>query len=775
MIKKALSTTENQTEVQHRRKRKRSDKYDEPLKEFLERRKKAKKEKQQSKKGLQLMMTDYFKYTKPLIKHEKNEKNPKAPVGTSDILRSQQYDFDRSAVPEDDDIEILEIVPSKDTEERKAKPFIYIVNNTDVPTFKCECKPEPQPHDDVEEKPTPQPKISGETVSEVVDSSTNKTPDNDDVDDKVPTISLEVESAREENVDNPDKLTDRETMLMQEVAKLTKGLEEMKSSIRRKRKAAVMKLLASKVKRHVRKSTSGMKSKIFENTKKVPQVLHPPPAENPSEIQWEQVDDAKEQPMKPYVPVTDVKIGVENSHPTFIPIILESAKSQVSPNTETAESQVTESEAMRIICNSEGDTNFTQHDSLHEKSLDDDEKDVPAPEEDNIDKPEELNGGSGIQKQDNEILDDVNPQQNDASIDTPNVPNKNDHKPQEVEKTVEMEKNREEEEKCKNKEISAKDMTPQVEDIKALQKGIQNMEMRANDDPNSRKELSEEDEEQPSEEDDEQPSDEELLDGDVDLSYDENYDEGKLLDDLGKSKVDIDDSSSGASRMYAPVGQEPNSEDLFNDDEVSDRNLIAAAEKLTGPTVDCRTQPSQSQEYDEQPSDNQQNLPSFPATFGKSSTSAMAAVNHDTVARMKTIIHPPGTNTSMQTIMKSQLPSTGSVSSETEILTQVEEVMESRMIAAGWKSDAAAMERPVAAVRGDGGMAGNTGATDVAKVSSGVLQTKDQNVMKSPSSGPSKLKPVDSDDESTVDIETDPFYSGAHYNFFFVKFKMSLL
>ena len=184
------------------------------------------------------MMTDYFKYTKPLIKCEKNDKNPKAPVGTSDILRSQQYDFDRSAVPEDDDIEILEIVPSKDTEERKPKPFIYIVNDTDAPTFKCECKPAPQPHDDVEVKPTPQPNMSGETVAEVVDSSTNKTPDNDDVDDKAPMISLEVESAREENVDYPDKLSDRETMLMQEVAKLTKGLEEMRSSIRRQRRAA---------------------------------------------------------------------------------------------------------------------------------------------------------------------------------------------------------------------------------------------------------------------------------------------------------------------------------------------------------------------------------------------------------------------------------------------------------------------------------------------------------------------------------------------------------
>ena len=152
-------------------------------------------------------------------------------------------------------------------------------------------------------------------------------------------------------------------MLMQEVAKLTKGLEEMKSSIRRQRKSAVMKSLASKVKQHIRKSTSGMKSKIFENMKKAPQVLHPPAAEKPSEIQWEQVEDAKEKPMKHYVPVTDVKIGVENSHPTFIPIILGSGKSEVSPNTETAESHVTESEAMRIICSSEGDTHFTQHES----------------------------------------------------------------------------------------------------------------------------------------------------------------------------------------------------------------------------------------------------------------------------------------------------------------------------------------------------------------------------------------------------------------------------
>ena len=73
------------------------------------------------------------------------------------------------------------------------------------------------------------------------------------------------------------------------------------------------------------------------------------------------------------------------------------------------------------------------------------------------------------------------------------------------------------------------------------------MEMQANDDQNSTKELSEEDDEQPSEEGDEQPSEEELLDGDLDLSYDDNYDEGQLLDDVEKSKVDIDDNSSSSA------------------------------------------------------------------------------------------------------------------------------------------------------------------------------------------------------------------------------------
>ena len=96
------------------------------------------------------------------------------------------------------------------------------------------------------------------------------------------------------------------------------------------------------------------------------------------------------------------------------------------------------------------------------------------------------------------------------------------------------------------------------------------------------------------------------------------------------------------------------------------------------------------------------------------------------------------------------------------------------MIAAGQKSDATTVERPVAAVRGDGGMARKTGVTDVAKVSSGVLQTKDQNVMKGPLSGPSNLKPVDSDDNSTIDIEGDPFYSSVYCNFFFVKCILSI-
>ena len=85
------------------------------------------------------MITDYFKQTKPIIKCEKKEVSYQA----RDVLQSNQYDFDCLAVPEDDDLEVLEVIPAKDTTERKSVPFIYVIPDDDDNSLKVEPKEEP--------------------------------------------------------------------------------------------------------------------------------------------------------------------------------------------------------------------------------------------------------------------------------------------------------------------------------------------------------------------------------------------------------------------------------------------------------------------------------------------------------------------------------------------------------------------------------------------------------------------------------------------------------
>ena len=101
VILKAVATpAKPDTERRPRRKRKTADKYDEPLEQFLARRKRVKKQKKEKKGGLQLMMTDYFQFTKPVIKCEKTQKDTALTTPATDILQSKQYDFDRSAIPQ---------------------------------------------------------------------------------------------------------------------------------------------------------------------------------------------------------------------------------------------------------------------------------------------------------------------------------------------------------------------------------------------------------------------------------------------------------------------------------------------------------------------------------------------------------------------------------------------------------------------------------------------------------------------------------------------------
>ena len=88
-------------------KRRKTDKYDEPLENFLARRKKAKQKKQTFAKKVQSFITNFFSTNK--VKREKKGKDD----GDLDILSSKQYNYTLSRkvrAMDEPDIEIIEVV-----------------------------------------------------------------------------------------------------------------------------------------------------------------------------------------------------------------------------------------------------------------------------------------------------------------------------------------------------------------------------------------------------------------------------------------------------------------------------------------------------------------------------------------------------------------------------------------------------------------------------------------------------------------------------------------
>ena len=245
---------------------------DESLEEFTARRRKAKKSNEEKKTGLQLMITDYFLQAKPTIKREKNQEDVKNPVTPKDVLQDSRYDFDRSSVPQDDDVLIIDVVPGRDTDGHKAIPFIHVVSSDDDVPMK---KEEP---DESEDERLVQPKIEavannsqaavikeeeasestyqglGETKSEVGSGDGH----GDDG-----SISLECESAKDDISDVGKKISDRESALLLQVQNLSKGLEDMRSEMRRQRRVATTKSLAMKV------HTKAFKPKSWEEAHKI--------------------------------------------------------------------------------------------------------------------------------------------------------------------------------------------------------------------------------------------------------------------------------------------------------------------------------------------------------------------------------------------------------------------------------------------------------------------------------------------------------------------------
>ena len=88
-------------------KKRKQDQYDEPLDDFVQRRKKKKLETKSKERGkyFQTIVTDYFRFTKV-----KKEKSSEQKIEEKDILESGQYHFDPSQITQDDDIQVIDVV-----------------------------------------------------------------------------------------------------------------------------------------------------------------------------------------------------------------------------------------------------------------------------------------------------------------------------------------------------------------------------------------------------------------------------------------------------------------------------------------------------------------------------------------------------------------------------------------------------------------------------------------------------------------------------------------
>ena len=390
-----------------RRKRKSLEDKQESLEQFVARRKKAKKENKAKNTGFQHMITDYFKHTKVTIKTEKKEMS--LPPPAKDVLQNVQYTFDKSKVPEDDDVEILEVIPGRNTASCMAEPFIYVVPDEDevmkeepqdepmdsgLVTPKLELEPPITPKTELQPTNTsmkPVNKVTHPSVPSVGEVNPATVVDAHEVS-KADAVSLEVESAREDNLDEGDKVSERETLLLQKVESLTKGLEDMKNEIRRERRASVTKSLASKLRQKMMKtklSPRKPKIAIFEKKDRTPEHSTPegksklfPPAEvQQSDVQWEEVGSSKVKVVSTEELVSEgTNVQNEPEQLQFMEEVIFSQKvpdvvtevllfeKEVNENNasqtegtdksgqESEGTQLTASEALNFLCGSEADT-----------------------------------------------------------------------------------------------------------------------------------------------------------------------------------------------------------------------------------------------------------------------------------------------------------------------------------------------------------------------------------------------------------------------------------
>ena len=768
--------------VRHARKRKNKDGRDKTLEEFTSRRHKAKKLNAEKKTGLQLMITDYFLQAKATIKREQKQEEVKS-VLAKDVLQDSRYDFDRSCVPQDDDLEIIDVVPGRDTDARKAIPFVHLLSSDeDVP-----MKKEPE------------------------DSDRPLTPKMEPLADIAAAAVIKEESTSQST-------SNREMALMVQVENLSKGLEDMRNEMQRQKRVATTRSFAMKAHTKALKLIV-LKKAIKSRFEKYPQKadflakVYPPVVEQSTGVQWEEVQDQLETKVL-NVKEVEVDVGVQNS---------EGKPGAVAENSE--HTQVTHSEAMAILCDSETMKDGIEYSQPEEKveevnKIDDkqsqqndsDNENLRNFEPDKSDDAEEMKEFAEYYSHgppDDEQAPTYEPQREDMKIsdegNTVEVDEEHVAEDQDGNKSVEVVRedyakdgektqfvevdvgvqNSVAEPRAVAENIAEKPHSGEDNNSDVLTEGqevkksvnplshdeVQNALHKSNDNPT--------DGYGDSSDGDGHSGDHEVKPGSTSPifgteSHTEDIDKleesMKTMDVVSNNDVKTrnEDEESDDNQLLGETGEAENLSELDDDDEQllgSKAEEVDAGNTSSGESADnddavLQSTQSHSEKTDQSTVEKQDSaeppcLPSFAHTFaipGDMKTQCAGGFRSSqvpaksSVAIMQSTIHPPGTNVEMQNVMKGRLPSTSE--SDTDIPADVQKVMMSRMVNTQMTQQDGVVKPIVEVATSQPKKQENVRVLqqceEVHSVKPGnVLTTKDPNIMRQMDYTTSKWKPVD--------------------------------
>ena len=171
-----------------------------------------------------------------------------------------------TSVPQDDDIEIIEEILARDTDVRKPTPFVYVIPETQMDPIKEEeeTKPDVPEEDDAMDGIGESSSVKNEENNEAVTADTHPMD-----------LTSDAISLKNEVVEEPEKPTEKKTMLMQQVQELSKGLDEMKAHINRKKTIQTTAKVASQLKKKIfrqRRRNTRQHKPIFDKPIETPKL-----------------------------------------------------------------------------------------------------------------------------------------------------------------------------------------------------------------------------------------------------------------------------------------------------------------------------------------------------------------------------------------------------------------------------------------------------------------------------------------------------------------------